>query len=199
MPPTNQMPKCSKCQKDLSEDCFEINPRTKKSYKCCTDCRQKCRDSFAMTIASHKRCDKKANRTWVESEYIDNAWILDQQKGILSNGNRCSVCDCILVWCNCSKHEKHAWSVDRLDNAVAHTKSNCRIICYNCNQAKEGCDEKPIVAIKIGDEDNVQWFAGQMDAARTLNLDVSHINHILRGDRQNHGGYRFEYWDDWLP
>ena len=50
-------------------------------------------------------------------------------------GGRCAACSAALQlsW---AKGDATQASIDRIDNAKAHTKENCRLVCLRCNKAK---------------------------------------------------------------
>ncbi len=76
-------------------------------------------------IYSHKDADKKAGRKFNEKSYITEVWILDT----LKRAHYCAECEQSL--------DITKFSVDRINNALAHTKNNCRIICLPCNLANK--------------------------------------------------------------
>ena len=82
-----------------------------------------CFAAIRKRIYSHKDADKKAGRKFNEKSYITEDWILDT----LKRTHYCAECELSLDISN--------YSVDRINNALAHTKKNCRIICLPCNLA----------------------------------------------------------------
>jgi hypothetical protein len=83
-------------------------------------------------IYGHMCADKRAGRTW-DGDYItvDGVFQLWFQQGC-----KCALCDkgMQLAW-RSGDHEQA--SIDRIDNALAHIKSNCRLTCLQCNKRKQ--------------------------------------------------------------
>jgi hypothetical protein len=88
------------------------------------DVKQNKNEAFkiANKINLYKFQDKKAGRKYEESEYITIDWMKFKL-------NECkSICRC------CKKMIDDDYSVNRIDNHLAHVKNNCEIICVNCNK-----------------------------------------------------------------
>lgn len=49
----------------------------------------------------------------------------------------CTLCGKALKLVGYDYNDKDQFSIDRKDNKVAHIKSNCQIICWNCNIKKK--------------------------------------------------------------
>jgi hypothetical protein len=84
-------------------------------------------------IAGYKVQDAKAGRLYDDAAYInhnDVIALLDEQE------RRCCVCAEVvsLVWKDAKDDSQ--FTVDRLDNDIAHVKGNCAISCLGCNRAK---------------------------------------------------------------
>jgi hypothetical protein len=81
-------------------------------------------------IASHRVTDINADRE-VEAfldSYVDLEWTLKS----LKKTKVCKYCDNIL-----DTEGDRCFSIDRIDNNLAHLKHNCQIICVTCNKAKK--------------------------------------------------------------
>ena len=78
-------------------------------------------------ITFHKESDAKACREW-NGDYIDLEYVLQEFK----NTSNCRYCgepiDILGDEC---------FSIDRVNNDIAHIKSNCQIICVTCNKSKK--------------------------------------------------------------
>ena len=74
-------------------------------------------------IRNHKNEDARKQRTLTPDEYVTFEWA---QQEIKLQNYTCAVCQ--------SPLDKD-WSIDRKDNARAHTKQNCQISCRNCQHA----------------------------------------------------------------
>jgi hypothetical protein len=76
---------------------------------------------------SHKVYD--LNRSiYDRGNFVTVDWVKAQ---LLQCGRRCSVCGTQMRWNGNSQ-----FSVDRIDNKLGHTQTNCRVICCSCNKAK---------------------------------------------------------------
>ncbi len=76
-------------------------------------------------ISQYKQADKLAGRRFNEASYITVNWVLST----LGATQYCAGCEECLDITN--------YSVDRLNNALPHTITNCRIICRPCNLANK--------------------------------------------------------------
>jgi hypothetical protein len=96
--------------------------------------RSRIKQYFNFKVDSYKRQDKKVNREYNNDDYINEQWITEK------------VNDCKLYCCYCKKHMElyidedgnvqSNITVDRLNNKLAHIKSNCQITCLKCNLTK---------------------------------------------------------------
>lgn len=84
-------------------------------------------------LTLHKMKDTKKGRLFTEEEYINSDWIKNQ---LIKCDNTCQVCGKGLKLTGYEYLSKDQFSVDRIDNSLAHIKSNCRIICWGCNEEK---------------------------------------------------------------
>jgi hypothetical protein len=82
---------------------------------------------FEYQISGHIQSDLEAGRL-IDSmdEYVDADWCMEQIK------STCGICAG-----EYDLHGQDAFSIDRINNDVAHIKSNCRVICRNCNISKK--------------------------------------------------------------
>ena len=81
-------------------------------------------------IKRHMEADEAAGREWGSwSEYVDKKWVCDTLK---KNNACCSSCGDQLSL-DYEPHDPKQWSINRLNNKLAHTKRNCEIICLSCN------------------------------------------------------------------
>jgi hypothetical protein len=56
----------------------------------------------------------------------------------------------------------------------------------------KGSRHTPIIATNLSTSKET-YFSSQCEAARQLNLNSSHINQVLKGNRKQTGGYTFKY------
>lgn len=85
---------------------------------------------FREKVSGYKSQDKEARREFNKEEYVSEEWILEQFEKFPS----CPSCPRPLKLsfdefeCN--------FAVDRLDSNFPHHKSNCRLLCNQCNREK---------------------------------------------------------------
>jgi hypothetical protein len=106
----------------------------------------KLEEKIQSRISSHMEVDTKAGRVYAEGEYIDTQWVMDR----LMDSQICPCCgeDFSLINSNRSHND---FSVERIDDSLAHTKENCIIYCRNCNNSR----------IKIFSDDNEEKENGE--------------------------------------
>jgi hypothetical protein len=63
-----------------------------------------------------------------EENFVDERWV---RKELNKVGRRCYHCNVELSWTGNTQ-----FSIDRYDNDMGHTKSNCSVICVSCNKGK---------------------------------------------------------------
>ena len=76
-------------------------------------------------IKSHKCTDFKKGFEWDDCDYVDDDWAAKVQ--FIDQLNICSIC----------KSSINVASIDRICNSLPHVKSNCQIVCLNCNKSKK--------------------------------------------------------------
>ena len=95
----------------------------------------KIKQYYSFKVENYKMQDINANRDWVDSEYIDTKFIMDQVK--ICN-MKCSYClKDIQVFINEEGNVFSDLTIDRKDNKKAHTKLNCKLCCLTCNVSKK--------------------------------------------------------------
>lgn len=83
-------------------------------------------------IIGYMRQDALAKRAIDDAYYVDNAWVLNQSK---KQCHRCSRCFEVMNLNN--KNDDLDWTIDRIDNNLAHEKNNCTLMCLKCNITKK--------------------------------------------------------------
>lgn len=73
-------------------------------------------------IDGHKKADED-NQREIIGKYVDVKWVMDKLKT--------KTCNKCLRFLDISGQQ--CFSINRLDNNIAHIKSNCEVICLNCN------------------------------------------------------------------
>ena len=93
------------------------------------------RQYFNMKIQNYKNQDNKAKRDFKADDYIDEEFIFQQQK---KTNNKCSYClKDLEIFIDNENSVKSNLTIDRIDNKLAHIKSNCKICCFMCNVSKK--------------------------------------------------------------
>jgi hypothetical protein len=92
----------------------------------------KLKSQIERRIESHKNTDKLEQRPCVGA-YVNLKWVLDGLKN-----SKCKYC---LLDFNIT--EKNSVSIDRINNALGHTISNCQLICRSCNNGKKDYEGVP--------------------------------------------------------
>jgi hypothetical protein len=83
-------------------------------------------------IAGHRKADADAGRSFAEVDYItveDVKALLDAQEYC------CSKCHEVVMLTWKDAKDGSQFTIDRINNAEAHTRHNCLISCLNCNRA----------------------------------------------------------------
>jgi len=87
---------------------------------------------FKNKIIGYKNQDKKMNRDTTSDDYIDLEWIKLQYR----DNKTCPLCKCLFETIIGDNTVTSNITVDRFNNTLPHTKSNCRLMCLNCNRIK---------------------------------------------------------------
>ncbi|MGQ3192877.1 AAA family ATPase, partial [Neoaquamicrobium sediminum] len=80
-------------------------------------------------VGGYKYQDGLAKRAWTPEDYVTPTWIVTEY-------SRCTRCPGCRMHMTFEKHAPNKVSVDRRDNAVAHTWRNCSLMCVHCNTRK---------------------------------------------------------------
>ena len=86
-------------------------------------------------INGSKQADKKHNR-FAEDTFVDYDFVLNL---IQKSKDQCYYCSCELQYL---ERCDNMGTIERLDNAIGHTKGNCVIACFECNMACVGDTKK---------------------------------------------------------
>ena len=98
---------------------------------------KKCRDAKSATSRKHwdrmivtnsKQHDKERGRMFQESEYITREFLKECRR---KQNNLCGMCGTTMQTAN--RQASDGLTVQRLDNSIAHVKTNCILACYHCN------------------------------------------------------------------
>ena len=91
---------------------------------------------FRLKVDGYKAQDYKAGREWKDEEYINANWIITERE---KYNNCCPICKkyFIISLGLTDTEAKSNITVDRINNAKAHIKNNCRLMCLRCNCSKK--------------------------------------------------------------
>lgn len=116
---------------------------------------------------------KEKIEDYIDVEYIKTK--LEECKNI------CKFCHIEMKTINFSPSEQSQFSVDRIDNNLPHLKSNCQIICLNCNTRKKR-NNKP----KERDDKNIRHNE-YIENRKKINYIInSKLGRYRRQDYKNH-------------
>ncbi len=80
-------------------------------------------------MVNHSRkADKKSNREYAVDEYVTKAYLESIRR---QQENMC--CYCGIEMQNVNRMLPDGATVQRLDNTLAHVKTNCVLACHQCN------------------------------------------------------------------
>lgn len=82
-------------------------------------------------IKTCRLADFRAYRTYKLTDYIDIEWT---KQALHKAKYKCALCGVKLELVDSSTMTQ--FSIDRLNNRIAHVKNNCQITCLKCNKAK---------------------------------------------------------------
>jgi len=91
-------------------------------------------------ISAHKREDKKKGRDFDEEDYIDLKEFKSMYEAQQGCCNRCNIALSIEY----QPKSDFQFSINRIDNNLAHTKGNCEIVCLTCQRAYKKMGDKII-------------------------------------------------------
>jgi len=80
-------------------------------------------------LAHYRAQDATAGRYWSDGEFITVEQVMAMEPV-------CHCCGAACEWVY-EAGDLSQWTLDRIDNAVAHTATNCRIACLSCNAARK--------------------------------------------------------------
>lgn len=85
-------------------------------------------------IENYKKQDKNANRIFNDDEFIDAEFV--KELYAKCEMKCCSCCKTPYETFNDNGMIKTNMSIDRIDNDLPHIKSNCRLLCIDCNKTR---------------------------------------------------------------
>ncbi|MDR3570677.1 MAG: AAA family ATPase [Candidatus Pacebacteria bacterium] len=91
----------------------------------------KLKETIRKRIASHKIEDEKKGRDYEEEDYVSVDWAMNR---FYSSNMTYPHCNTIY---NLTTSNMSTFSIDRINDSFAHTKSNCVISCRFCNNSRK--------------------------------------------------------------
>lgn len=91
----------------------------------------KLKERIRKRIASHKIEDEKKGRECEDNDYVDVDWVMER---FYSSNLTCPHCNQIY---GLTTSSMNTFSIDRINDSFAHTKSNCVVSCRICNISKQ--------------------------------------------------------------
>lgn len=88
---------------------------------------------FSHKVKGYKEQDSVAKRAYDEKDFVDVEWIQEQ---IDINSCSCSHCGNVMDMEIIDGRVESNITVDRMDNSIAHIKTNCKLACLLCNVSK---------------------------------------------------------------
>jgi hypothetical protein len=85
-------------------------------------------------IKNYKQRDLQYNRLYNDDDYVSIDYVKEM---LIKCENKCCLCKVDIKTSNYENRDPTQFSVDRIDNSKAHTKSNIQITCYKCNCHKQ--------------------------------------------------------------
>jgi hypothetical protein len=90
--------------------------------------------TIAQWISHSRHTDKKNNR-YDADNFIDKCFL----EGLVEdNGGNCYYCHTEIQY---KTYGKTLATIERLDNSIGHSKSNCVVACLSCNCKHTNCGE----------------------------------------------------------
>ena len=113
--------------------------KLKNNIKFCWDNKPLYIKNFDEKIKGHKEYDLNRFK-YIHSDFVNKPWFLSQlQKQMYRCYN--DGCSCVLEL-DYQDGSHNQYSIDRLDSDKEHCKSNCVILCFQCNRTKKNDDHK---------------------------------------------------------
>ena len=89
---------------------------------------------FKNKTEGYKQQDKAKNRTYINHEFVDYDWMMRKLKECKF---QCTLCNSRFTLDVNNGNFNSNITVDRIDNKLAHIKSNCQMACLHCNASKK--------------------------------------------------------------
>ena len=141
-PHNRQKPQCKECggsqicphnrRKSRCKECggSQICPHNRRKSRC-----KKCSDPIKINIEQwifSRRQYDKMNNIYDADRFIDKCFL----KGLVEDYQQCYYGDCKVNF-QYTEYQNDLATIERLDNSIGHTKSNCVLCCMKCNKSKK--------------------------------------------------------------
>ena len=104
---------------------FEHNAEEVRSLKYC-----RLMQYIKLKIDGYKEQDKKCYRQFKKEDYVNVDWVKEQ-------GRHCVKCNKLFDFSfDKNNNVQSDFTIDRICNSLAHVKSNCQVMCLQCNCTK---------------------------------------------------------------
>lgn len=125
------------CKRKYSKKHFRENREYYRKYYGHKKYFSKLNNVIKRKLNNYKTSDKKYGRGFTMPNYVTVDFIKEALKKC---NNRCTYCNKILKLKQFKKQDPDMFTLDRINNALAHTKTNICIACNQCNHKKHTKD-----------------------------------------------------------
>ncbi len=175
--------KCEFCNNE-----FELRRDRGLKQGSCLDCRNRIRKTHGMTRT-------RVYNVW--QQMIQRCENPKNKKFHIYGGNGIQVCDEWKTfdgfWKDNESLYKDGLTIDRKNAELGYNSENVRWIPKSRNSS-ETTKRRPVIQMSKRFEPIKTWESAKY-AADELGLTAAHITAVCRGNRQTHGGSRWEYQD----
>jgi hypothetical protein len=81
--------------------------------------------------------DKLYQRPIDHKKYVSLDWVKTK---LVEQDGKCFFCEKHIETSNYEQRADNQFSIDRIDNSLAHEKDNCNLVCFECNRNKQKKD-----------------------------------------------------------
>ena len=83
-------------------------------------------------VRDSRTTDALKGREYDPTEYVDTPFLISLQQ---KQRNKCHHCGIFMNWLE-RRSQRNGLTLERLDNALPHVRSNCVLACKSCNSQK---------------------------------------------------------------
>lgn len=173
--------KCEFCKKE-----FEVRRDRGIKQVACSSCRAKPRETHGMS-------GTKQYNVW--QQMIQRCQNPNHKKFHIYGGKGIQVSKAWETfegfWADMREEYKEGLTIDRKNSSLGYDVNNCRWIPHGRNSS-ETTKRRPVTQMTKRFEPIKEWESAKY-AADELKLVPAHITSVCQGNRQTHGGFRWEY------